>query len=187
MSKVVVSEFVTADGVFEDPGGAEGFDRGGWAFKFNRGSDGDKFKQDELTAAGALLLGRITYEGFAAAWPGRQDDAFGKKINSMPKYVVSRTLQRADWTNSTVIDGDLTATVTALKEQVDGDILVNGSGQLVRGLAELGLVEEYRLMVYPLALGRGKRLFDGLADAMALRLADAHPAGETMIFTYEPR
>lgn len=187
MSKVVVSEFVTADGVFEDPGGADGFEHGGWAFNFNRGPEGDKFKYDELMAAGALLLGRITYEGFAAAWPGREAGEFGEKFNSMPKYVVSSTLERADWTNSTVTDGDMETRVTALKDEVEGDILVNGSGQLVRGLTELGLVDEYRLMVFPVVLGRGKRLFDGLGSAVSLRLADAHPAGETMIFSYVPR
>lgn len=187
MSKVVVSEFVTADGVFEDPGGAEGFEHGGWALRFKRGPDGDKFKVDELMAAGALLLGRITYEGFAAAWPGREGDMFGERINSMRKYVVSSTLERADWTNSTVIDGDIERRVTELKDEVDGDILVNGSGELVRGLADHGLVDEYRLMVYPVALGRGKRLFDGIATSMPLQLADAHPAGETMIFTYRPK
>ena len=182
MSRLVVSEFVTVDGVFEDPGGGEGSPYGGWAFQFERGPQGDKFKVDELMAAGALLLGRVTYEGFAAAWPQMTGDAFGEKMNSMPKYVVSSTLRDPEWTNSTVIDLDR---VAALKDEVDGDLLVNGSGQLVRSLAERGLVDEYRLMVYPIVLGQGKRLFDRLAMSRRLRLVSSEPAGETVILTFD--
>jgi dihydrofolate reductase len=183
--KVVVSQFISLDGVVEDPGGAEEFDRGGWAFKFDRGPEGDKFKSDEVMASDALLLGRVTYEGFAAAWPSRSGD-FADKFNGMPKYVVSTTLKDPEWNNSTVIDGDVAEAVAELKRDVDGDILVNGSVQLVQTLMEHDLVDEYRLMVYPTILGAGKRLFGETRDAAALRLVDAKPAGETIILTYEP-
>jgi len=185
MGKVVVSQFISLDGVVEDPGGAEEFDRGGWAFKFDRGPEGDKFKSDEVMASDALLLGRVTYEGFAAAWPSRSGD-FADKFNGMPKYVVSTTLKDPEWNNSTVIDGDVAEAVAELKRDVDGDILVNGSVQLVQTLMEHDLVDEYRLMVYPTILGAGKRLFGETRDAAALRLVDAKPAGETIILTYEP-
>jgi dihydrofolate reductase len=187
MGKVVVSEFITLDGVVEDPGGAEDFDRGGWAFNFDRGPEGDKFKLDEVMASEALLLGRLTYEGFASAWPSRTDEVgFADKFNSMPKYVVSTTLEDPEWNNSTVIGGDVAEAVAALKREVDGDILVNGSVQLVRTLMEHDLVDEYRLMVFPTVLGAGKRLFGESGEAVALRLVDAKPAGETLILIYEP-
>ena len=185
MGKVVVSQFITLDGVVEDPGGAEEFDRGGWAFKFDRGPEGDKFKSDELKASDALLLGRVTYEGFAAAWPSREGE-FADKFNNMPKYVVSTTLKDPGWNNSTVIDGDVAEAVAGLKRDVDGDILVNGSVRLVQTLIEHDLVDEYRLMVFPTILGAGKRLFGETSDAAALRLVDAKPAGQTLILTYEP-
>jgi dihydrofolate reductase len=181
MSRLVVSQFVTVDGVFEDPGGSEGSPYGGWAFQFERGPEGDKFKVDEVMAAGALLLGRVTYEGFAAAWPRMTGDAFGEKMNSMPKYVVSSTLSDPEWNNSTVIDLDR---VAALKDEVEGDLLVNGSGQLTQALAERGLVDEYRLMVYPIVLGQGKRLFEGLGMSRRLRLHSSELAGETVILTF---
>jgi dihydrofolate reductase len=130
MGKVVVSQFISLDGVIEDPGGAEEFDRGGWAFKFDRGPEGNKFKLDEVMASEALLLGRVTYEGFAEAWPSRSGD-FADKINGMPKYVVSATLKDPEWNNSTVIGGDVAEAVARLRQDVDGDILVNGSVQLV--------------------------------------------------------
>jgi dihydrofolate reductase len=186
MGKVVVSQFISLDGVVEDPGGSEDFDRGGWAFKFDRGPEGDKFKLDEVMASEALLLGRVTYEGFAEAWPSRSGD-FADKFNGMPKYVVSTTLKDPEWNNSTVISGDVATAVADLKQTVDGDILVNGSVQLVQTLAEHDLVDEYRLMVYPTVLGAGKRLFGETSDAVALRLVDAKPAGETLILIYEPR
>src|SRR4051794_35779108 len=149
MGKVVVTEFISLDGVFEDPGGGEDFEHGGWTFKFDRGEDGDKFKFDELMAADAQMLGRVTYEGFAAAWPSMSDDVgFADKMNAMPKYVVSRTLKQADWNNSTVIRDDVPGEVARLKDEVDGDIVVAGSGQLVRTLMEHGLIDEYRLMVF---------------------------------------
>jgi dihydrofolate reductase len=185
MSKVVVSEFISLDGVVEDPGGAEEFDRGGWAFKFDRGPEGDKFKLDEVMASEALLLGRVTYEGFAEAWPSRSGD-FADKFNAMPKYVVSTTLKDPEWNNSTVIDSDVAEAVAELKRDVDGDILVNGTVQLVQTLIEHDLVDEYRLMVFPTILGAGKRHFGETSEAVALRLVDAKPAGETLILIYEP-
>jgi dihydrofolate reductase len=185
MGKVVVSQFISLDGVVEDPGGAEGFDRGGWAFKFDRGPEGDKFKLDEVMASEALLLGRVTYEEFAKAWPSRSGD-FADKFNGMPKYVVSTTLKHPEWNNSTVIDRDVAEAVAGLKQDVEGDILVNGSVQLVRTLMEHDLVDKYRLMVFPTVLGAGKHLFGETSDAAALRLVDAKPAGETLILIYEP-
>jgi dihydrofolate reductase len=188
MGKLVVTEFVSADGVFEDPGGAEGFEHGGWSFQFDRSAEGDKFKADELMAADAQLLGRVTYEAFAAAWPERRGDQFGERMNSMPKYVVSSTLQSADWENSTVIGGDnVMEQVAGLKQEVDGDILVAGSGQLVRGLTEAGLVDEYHLMVFPIVLGTGRRLFDGTSAPATLRLASTQQAGDALILTYVSR
>ena len=185
MGKVVVSQFISLDGVVEDPGGAEDFDRGGWAFKFDRGPEGDKFKLDEVMASEALLLGRVTYEGFAMAWPSRSGD-FADKFNGMPKYVVSTTLKNPEWNNSTVIGGDVAEAVADLRQEVDGDILVNGSVQLVQTLMEHDLVDEYRLMVFPTILGAGKRLFGETSHAAALRLVDAKPAGETLILICEP-
>src|SRR4051812_3760467 len=175
MGNVIVSEFITLDGVVDDPGGAEGFDRGGWAFEFSRGDDGDQFKLDEVASADALLLGRTTYEGFAAAWPEREGE-FADKFNNMPKYVVSTTMGEPEWNNSTVISSDVAGEVAKVKERHDGDILVNGSAQLVRELIDHGLVDEIRLMVFPTVLGAGKRLFlEGDAPAN-LKLVEAKPA-----------
>ena len=187
MSKLVVSEFVTLDGVMEDPGGSEGFERGGWAFQFDRGPEGNKFKLDEVLAADALLLGRKTYEGFAAAWPSRTDEAgFAEKMNTMPKFVVSGTLESADWNNSTVIKGDVAEAVSKLKQRPGGDLLVAGSAQLVQTLMQHDLVDEYRLMVFPVILGAGKRLFEDAADRTALKVVEAKPAGEVVILTLRP-
>jgi dihydrofolate reductase len=189
MGKLVVSEFVTLDGVFEDPGGAEGAESGGWAFRFERGPVGDKFKLDELMAADALLLGRVTYGGFAAAWPKMEGaNPFGEKMNAVAKYVLSGTLEKPEWKNTTTIAGERwPERVAALKTEFDGDVLVNGSGQLVRALGEHGLIDEYRLMVFPVVLGRGKRLFDGGESTQSLRLISSQEAGETLILTYTPR
>jgi dihydrofolate reductase len=185
MRRIVISEFVTLDGVMEDPGGAEGFRHGGWSFQFND-PEGMKYKLDEVSDHDALLLGRVTYEGFAKAWPEMTDEVgFAEKMNSMPKYVVSKTLETADWNNSTILSGDLAHEVTALKEQEGGDILVAGSASLVRGLMDHDLIDEYRLMVFPVVLGGGKRLFAGENDATALRLVDAKPLDSgTLILTY---
>jgi dihydrofolate reductase len=185
MAKVVVSQFTSVDGVVEDPGGSEGWDRGGWAFKFDRGPEGNKFKLDEVMASDALLLGRVTFEGFAAAWPSR-DGEFADKFNGMAKYVVSTTMGEPEWNNSTVISDDVAGEVSKLKQQGGGDILVNGSVQLVRTLMENDLVDEYRMMVFPVVLGGGKRLFAEGVDPAALRLVDSRPAGETLILIYEP-
>jgi dihydrofolate reductase len=157
MGKIVVTEFITLDGVVEDPGGAESFDRGGWAFRFRRGEDGDAFKLDELVAADAQLLGRKTYDGFAAAWPSREDPmGFAEKMNTIPKYVVSSTLRDPEWANTRVISLD---DVPGLRERHERDILVAGSVTLVRGLLERDLVDELRLMIFPVVLGVGTRLF----------------------------
>jgi dihydrofolate reductase len=187
VSSIVVSQFVTVDGVFEDPGGSEGFDRGGWAFQFERGPEGDQFKLDEVMASEALLLGRITYEGFADAWPSRTGE-FADKFNGMPKYVVSGTLESPEWNNSTVISGDVANEVAKLKERGEGDILVNGSAKLVGALMEHDLVDEYRLMVFPVVLGGGRRLFGDAAGSTALRLVDSKPVGPdgVVILTYRP-
>jgi dihydrofolate reductase len=186
MAKIVVSQFVSLDGVFEDPGGSEGWDRGGWAFEYDRGPEGDQFKLDEVMASDALLLGRTTYEGFAEAWPSRKD-AFADKFNAMRKYVVSSSMDEAEWNNSVVVRPDeLVDTVTRLRQEPGGDVLVNGSAQLVETLRANDLVDEYRLMVFPTVLGAGKRMFAGDSDASALRLMDAKPAGETLILVYEP-
>jgi dihydrofolate reductase len=187
MGKVVVSQFMTLDGVVEDPGGSEKFERGGWAFEFNRGPEGDKFKLDEVMDAAALLLGRTTYEGFAAAWPEREGE-FADKFNNMPKYVVSSTLTDPEWNNTHVLGDDLPAEVNRLKDEVDGDVLVNGSVQLVRALGDGGLVDEWRLMVFPLVLGKGKRLFgDGIAK-LPLALSQSMPVGDegVVVLTYTP-
>ena len=187
MGKVVVSQFITIDGVVEAPGGGEDLDRGGWAFKFERGDEGDAFKVSELEDADVLLLGRRTYEGFAAAWPSRSGDPFSEKFNSMPKYVVSSTLKDPEWNNSTVLEGDLSDSIAALKEQYDGDVLVNGSVQLVREMAEKGLIDELRLMVFPTVLGDGKRLFDHHPEALAFELVESRPAAETLILIFRPK
>ncbi len=170
MGKIVVTEFISLDGVVEDPGGAEGYEHGGWSFTFDQGDVGRKFKLDELMASDAQLLGRVTYEGFAQAWPSMEDPfGFAEKMNGMPKYVVSTTLTDPSWNNTTVLS--TAAEAADLKEKYEGDILIAGSATLVRGLTDLGLVDEYRLMTFPLVLGTGKRLFDG-AKRTRLQLAD---------------
>src|SRR4051812_16978957 len=187
MGRVVVSQFVTVDGVFEDPGGSEATPFGGWAFGFERGEEGDRFKLDELMAAEALLLGRVTYEGFAAAWPSREGD-FADKFNGMPKYVVSTTLRDPEWNNTTVVAHDVAGEVKRLREAPGGDVLVNGSGALVRTLVEHDLVDEYRLMVFPTVLGDGKRLFADGARIPALELADSRAVGDqgVLVLVYRP-
>jgi dihydrofolate reductase len=187
MGRIVVTEFVSLDGVMEAPGGGEEYKHGGWTFEIDRGAEGDKFKLDELFEAEAQLLGRRTYEGFAAAWPKMTDEAgFAEKMNGMPKYVVSSTLEEAEWSNSTVLSGDLATEVTKLKQEVDGDILVAGSAQLVQGLLEHGLVDELRLMVFPVVLGSGKRVFGESADKKPLKLKSSRTVGDGIaILTYE--
>ena len=185
--RVVVTEFVSVDGVVEAPGGGEDFEYGGWSFEFDRGEDGDKFKVDEAMASEALLLGRVTYQGFADAWPSRSGE-FADKFNSMPKYVVSTTLEDPEWTNSTVIKGNVAEEVSKLKEQPGGDLVVHGSPTLVQTLTEHDLVDEYRLMVFPVVLGKGKRLFGETSDKKGLRLTASQPVGAdgVIVLTYEP-
>src|SRR5881398_76182 len=177
MAKLVVSEFITVDGVVEDPGGAENFERGGWAFQFDRGPDGDKFKIDEVMASDALLLGRTTYEGFAEAWPSREGE-FADKFNNMPKYVVSSTLDAPEWNNTTVLKGNVADEVSKLKQEYDGDIVVHGSAQLAQTLLEHDLVDELRLMVFPVVLGSGKRLFGETSDKKRLQLVESKAVGD---------
>ena len=185
MGRIVVTEFVSLDGVIEDPGGSEGFEHGGWTFEINRGEEGDKFKLDEALEAEALLLGRVTYEGFAEAWPSRSGE-FADKFNGMPKYVVSSTLTEPEWSNSTVIAGDLADAIAKLKEELSGDVVVHGSAQLAQGLLERDLVDELRLMVFPVVLGKGKRLFGETSGKLPLRLADSRVVGAGVaILTYE--
>jgi dihydrofolate reductase len=176
MGRIVVTEFMSVDGVMEGPGGDNDFVRGAWSFEFDRGEDGNKFKMDEVLAADGLLLGRRTYEGFAAAWPEREGE-FADLFNQMPKYVVSNTLENPEWNNSTVISGDLVEEITKLKREVDGDLYVHGSAQLVQFLLENGLVDELRLMVFPVVLGTGKRLFGETTDAHKLRLEESRTVG----------
>ncbi len=186
MGRIVVTEFVSMDGVMEDPGGAESFRYGGWTFEIERGDEGDKFKLDETLSSEALLLGRVTYEGFAAAWPSREGE-FADKFNTMPKYVVSSTLEEPEWNNSTVLKGDVAQEVAKLKQEHDGDIVVHGSAQLVQALVEHDLVDELRLMVFPVVLGSGKRLFGETSDKKPLRLVDSKTVGDgVVILIYEP-
>jgi dihydrofolate reductase len=170
---------MSLDGVVEDPGGSEDFKYGGWSFEFERGDEGDKFKLDETLASEALLLGRVTYEGFAEAWPSRAgDEGFADKFNSMPKYVVSSTLEDPEWNNTTVLKGDVIEEVSKLKQELDGDIVIHGSAQLAQTLIEHDLVDELRLMVFPVVLGQGKRLFGETSDKKGLRLADSKIVGD---------
>jgi dihydrofolate reductase len=179
MGKIAVTEFISLDGVIEDPGGAEDYRHGGWTFEIARGEEGDKFKLEELNEAEAQLLGRVTYEGFAAAWPKIEDEAgFASKMNEMPKYVVSSTLERADWQNTTILSGDLPNSIATLKEKVDGVILVAGSATLVKSLIDHDLVDELRLMVFPVLLGQGKRLFPEGETKHRLQLAEAKTVGD---------
>jgi dihydrofolate reductase len=183
MRRIVVSEFVSLDGVMEDPGGAEDFKHGGWSFKFPD-PEGMAYKLQEVKDHDAMLLGRRTYEGFAAAWPGRSDpQGFADKMNSMAKYVVSTTLASASWENSSVLR-DLDE-VAALRDSEGGDILVGGSRSLVQALLARDLVDELRLMVFPIVLGSGKRVFAESEDAKVLKLA-AHQVltSGTVILTY---
>jgi dihydrofolate reductase len=188
MGKVVVSEFITLDGVIEDPGGSEGTEDGGWSFR-HPAPEGQQFKSDELQASDVQLLGRVTYEGFAAAWPAMEASTgeFGKKMNAMPKVVVSSTLTDPAWDNTTVISGDLPGEVAKLKQRYKGDILVAGSGTLVRSLAGHNLVDEYRLMVHPVVLGHGKRLFSDGFPAADLELAESRKVGpDVLLLIYHP-
>jgi|tagenome__1003787_1003787.scaffolds.fasta_scaffold20827255_2 dihydrofolate reductase len=178
MGRIVVTEFISLDGVVEDPGGGEDFAHGGWSFKISRGEEGDRFKLDETMGADALLLGRVTYQGFADAWPSRTDE-FADKFNSMPKYVVSSTVDGSEWANTTVLEGDPAEAVAELRRSgPDGDIVVHGSPRLVQTLLAHDLVDELRLMVYPVVLGSGKRLWGETTEPRSLQLADAQTVGD---------
>ncbi|HEX7290045.1 MAG TPA: dihydrofolate reductase family protein [Conexibacter sp.] len=189
MGKIVVTEYISVDGVIEAPGGGEDFEHAGWTFSIERGEDGDRIKFDELLEAEVQLFGRTTYEGFAAAWPAMEDEPgfadLAKLINSMPKYVYSKTLKDPSWNGTTVLSGDLAEDVRKLKDEVDGVILVAGSAALVQALIDVDLVDELRLMVFPVVLGSGKRLF-GPSGKKSLRLTDARTVGDGIqILTYQ--
>jgi dihydrofolate reductase len=186
VGRIVVTEYISIDGVIEAPGGAEDYEHVNWVFEFERGEDGQKFKDEETLGSDAVLLGRITYEGFAPAWP-TFDGEVADKMNTMPKYVISKTLVDPDWSNTTVLRGDVIEEATALKQRVDGDIVVHGSAQLARALFAAGLVDELRLMVFPLVLGSGKRLFDGNGTKTHMPLREVKTVGEGIsILTYGP-
>ena len=188
MGKLVVTEFISLDGIIEDPGGSEGSEHGGWSFR-HPAPDGEQFKGDELRDSDVQLLGRVTYAGFAAAWPAMEEATgdYGKKMNAMPKVVVSTTLTEPTWNNTTIISGNVAGEVARLKAQYDGDILVQGSATLVQTLAEHGLVDEYRLMVHPVVLGTGKRLFSGSAAGTDLQLVDSRKVGpDVLLLVYRP-
>ena len=186
MAKIVITEFMSLDGVVEDPGGSEDYEHSGWSFEISRGEEGDRFKLDEALGADALLLGRTTYEGFAEAWPQR-DGEFADKFNGMPKYVVSSTLKDPTWNNTTVVDGDLAAAVADIKGKHQGDVVVHGSAQLAQALLSQDLVDELRLMVFPVVLGSGKRLFGDTSSKKPLRLVDSRTVGDGVaIMVYEP-
>ena len=187
MGKIVVTEFVSLDGVIEAPGGGEDYRHAGWTFEIKRGEEGDDFKVQETRSSEALLLGRKTYEGFAEAWPSREGE-FADLFNSMPKYVVSSTLQQPEWTNSTVVEPeDLIGKVSRLRDESDGDVVVHGSARLAQTLIEHDLVDELRLMVFPVVLGTGKRLFGDPGEKKKLRLIDSKAVGDgVLILTYAP-
>jgi dihydrofolate reductase len=187
MGRIVVTEFISLDGVMEDPGGSEHSKHGAWTFKFSRGEEGDKFKLDETLSAEAQLLGRVTYEGFASAWPKMSGDPFSAKFNSMPKYVISQKLKKADWNNSTILSGNVVEEVKKLKQRLKGDILVSGSARLVQTLIANDLVDQLNLMVFPVILGSGKRLFGETKDLKTLRLKESRNVGDGVaIMVYQP-
>jgi dihydrofolate reductase len=185
MSRIVVSEFVSVDGVTEAPGGEPGYRHTNWVGE--RFDDAWlQFKVEEVLAHEALLIGRVTYESFAEVWPEREGP-IADKFNAMPKYVASTTLKAAHWNNTTIIQGDALEAAAALKRQVSGDILVHGSRTLVNGLKARGLVDEYRLMIFPVVLGSGKRLFDEVEDSLSLKLVSAQPfPNGVLMVTYQP-
>jgi dihydrofolate reductase len=185
MAKIVVTEFVSLDGVMQAPGG-EDFKYPGWTFEFDRGDDGNQFKLDETMEADALLIGRITYESFAGAWPSR-DGEFADKFNTMPKYVVSSTLDNPEWNNTTVLKGDAAEEAARLKEEFDGVIQVPGSLRLVQALMEADLVDQLNLMVFPVALGTGRRLVAEMDERKDWKLTESRPVGPdgVIVLTYE--
>lgn len=186
MGKIIVTEFVSLDGIMQAPGGGEDFKYAGWTFDISRGAEGDNFKLQETLDSEALLLGRITYEGFAAAWPSLKNE-FADKFNSMPKYVISTKLAKPIWNNTTILSGNVVGEVTKLKKQLKGNIVVHGSAQLVQALIENDLVDELRLMVFPIILGTGKQLFGGTTNKKRLRLSSSKTVGDGVeILIYQP-
>jgi len=186
MGTIVLSENVSLDGVIEDPTGVEGLRVGGWFFETDRGDDGERFTLDKTLGTEALLLGRRSYEFLAATWPSRGGE-LADKMNSLPKYVVSSTLEDPDWNNSTLLKGDVVDEVAELKQELDGEIVVLGSPQLARTLIEHDLVDELRLLIYPVVLGAGARLFGDTSDKKFMRLVDTRTVGDGIaILTYEP-
>lgn len=190
MGRIVVTEFISIDGVIEDPGGSEDFKHGGWSFEFNRGEDGNRFKLEETQNAEAMLLGRVTYEGFAEAWPQRTEEdetGFADKFNNMPKYVVSSKLKEPlEWNNSELLEGDPIKATEKLKDELDGEIVVHGSATLAQSLIENDLVDEIRLMVFPVVLGAGKRLFAETSDKKPMKLAESKTVGDGVsILTFQ--
>jgi len=186
MGRIIVTEFVSLDGVMEAPGGGENYKHAGWTFQIKRGEEGDKFKLDETLDSEALLLGRVTYEGFARAWPKMKND-FADKFNSMPKYVVSSTLKTADWNNSTILSGDAIEEVRAVKTKLHGNIVVHGSARLAQALIANDLVDELRLMVFPVVLGSGKKLFGESDQKKPMKLVSSRTVGAGVsIMIYEP-
>jgi dihydrofolate reductase len=185
MGRLVVTEFVSLDGVMQAPGG-EDFKYPGWTFEFDRGEDGNQFKLDETLETDALLVGRVTYESFAGAWPSR-DGPFADKFNSMPKYVVSSTLADPEWHNTTVLTGDAVDEAKKLKDSIDGIVQVPGSLRLVQALMEADLVDELHLMVFPVVLGTGWRLFGETSEKSDWRLLEARTVGPdgVLVLTYE--
>ena len=187
MGRIIVTEFVSLDGVMEAPGGGEDYKHAGWTFEINRGEEGNKFKIKETSDSEALLLGRVTYEGFAKAWPSREGE-FADKFNRMPKYVISSTLKKADWNNSTILSGDVIEEITKLKKKLKGNIVVHGSAQLVQALVANDLIDELRLMVFPVILGRGKKLFGGMDEKKSMKLISSQTVGDGVgILIYEPK
>jgi dihydrofolate reductase len=186
MGRIVVSENVTLDGVIEDPAGVEGFGRGGWVGRVGvRGrEEAAKVLLDEALGAEAQLFGRRTYEFLAARWPSRSGE-LADRLNDMPKYVVSSTLKDPDWNNSTVLASDVVQEVSTLKHELDGEIVVAGSIRLVRTLLASDLVDELRLMIYPVVLGAGERLFGEAGDQKALRLVETRAVDDLAYLTYE--
>jgi dihydrofolate reductase len=189
VGKIVAAEYVSVDGVMQDPGGVGEIEVGGWTNPYWN-DELAKLQADLLFASDALLLGRLTYEGFAATWPDMEHEQgpFADKMNTMPKYVVSSTLRDLSWENSTLIDGAVAREAAELKEQIAGDILVHGSATLVRALVADDLVDELRLMVFPTVLGAGKRLFGDTSSAKAFQLVESRAVGGdgVVILRYEP-
>ena len=187
MGRIVATEYVSLDGIVEAPGGGEDFEHAGWTFEVDRGEEFEKFKLDETLDSEALLLGRVTYEIFAASWPSMEGE-IADKLNAMPKYVVSSTLEDPlDWNNSTVLEGDVAEEVSRLRQELDGEIVVHGSPRLTQTLLEHDLIDELRVTVFPLVLGRGKRLFGETSDKKRLRLTDSKTVGDGIaILIYEP-